>query len=213
MNFFIVSKDGSENGPHTEEALVAMAKKHEITHDTAIRNALMNKTNPAEKLPFLSEHLVKKTKADDKIARRDPLSRSVNAIKAASFGYRSGAAFIDMIIIYAFIGGLAFLINNSLASGSIATSTAAAYLIAGAYFITLLYYTVNIGFYAQTPGQRFYGIMATNKTGDAVLLNQALIYSFFFVICFPLAPVVVYLTKKSLQEYISGVQIVNIRLG
>ena len=213
MNFFIVSKDGSENGPHTQEALVAMAKKHEITHDTAIRNALMNKTNPAEKLPFLATVLPEKSKADETVGRREPLSRTSDAIKCASFGYRSGAAFIDMLIIYAFIGGLAFLINNSLTSGSIAGSSAAAYLIAGAYFITLFYYTFNIGFFAQTPGQRCYGIMATNKTGDAVLLNQALIYSFFFVLCFPLAPLVVYLTKKSLQEYISGVQIVNVRLG
>lgn len=213
MNFFIVNKDGSENGPITQEALIGMAKNKEIHANTEVRNELIKKANPAEKLPFLTDLFPKKNKGSEKAGLRDPLSRSSNAIKTASFGYRSGAAFIDIAIIYGFIFSLAYFINSALASGSITAGSASAYVLAGAFFITLAYYTINIGFFAQTPGQRFYGIMAVNKVGSSVLLNQALVYSFLLTLLFPLAPLVVYLTKKSLQEFLSGVQIVNVRLG
>ena len=94
-----------------------------------------------------------------------------------------------------------------------AYGTSAALLIACAYFFTLLYYTMCIGFKAQTFGQRFYGIMAVDTNDRPVMLQKSFIYSLFLIIFLPLEPFVVYVTKKSLHEMISGVKIVNVKLG
>ena len=222
MNFFIVKDKNTELGPYPEEVLVDMAKKGDIKASTLIRNSLMKRTQEAKKLPFLTEHVKEEKKETQEEVHMKPLNRSSSSVRLANKSHRFGAFVIDSVIIYSLVFLVAGALNSrliflNLEDGTVQASEAygstAALLIACAYAFTLLYYTMCIGFKAQTFGQRFYGIMAVNTEDRPVMLLKSFLYSLFFIIFLPLEPFIVYVTNKSLHEMISGVKIVNVKLG
>ncbi|EDM28918.1 hypothetical protein LNTAR_13917 [Lentisphaera araneosa HTCC2155] len=223
MNFFIVKDKNTELGPYPEEVLIDMAKSGDIDASTLIRNSLMKRTQEAKKLPFLKDVVKEENKAEDSgPVEMKPLNRTANSIKLAIKKHRLTAFIIDLAIIYGIIYALAFVLNTHLGGLNLSPDTAQAteaygssiaYLISGIYFIFVLYYTINIGFFAQTPGQRFYGIMAVSTDNKPVMLLKSFLYAVFFFLFLPLEPFVVYITKKSLHEILSGTKIVNVRFG
>jgi uncharacterized RDD family membrane protein YckC len=223
MNFFVVKDKNTELGPYPEEVLIDMAKSGDITASTLIRNSLMKRTQEAKKLPFLKEFIKEEEKAsgDEKVVMK-PLNRTENSIKLACKKHRLIAFLIDLAFIYGIIYCLSFVLNEHLSSLGLSRDTAqasatygstVATLFAGIYFIFVMYYTINIGFFAQTPGQRCYGIMAVNTENEPVMLQKSFFYSFYFILLLPLEPFVVYITNKSLHEMLSGTKIVNVRFG
>lgn len=222
MNFFIVKDKNTELGPYPEEVLIDMAQKGDIDASTLIRNSLMKRTQEAKKIPFLKDHVKEEKKETTEEVHMKPLNRTSNSVKLANKSHRFGSFVIDSIIIYSMVFLVAGALNSrlifmNLDEGTVQASNAygstAAILIASAYFFTLAYYTMCIGFKAQTFGQCFYGIMAIDTNDRPVMLQKSFLYSLFFIIFLPLEPFVVYVTKKSLHEMISGVKIVNVRLG
>ena len=195
MNFFIVKDKNTELGPYPEEVLVDMAKKGDIKSSTLIRNSLMKRTQEAKKLPFLKDHVKEETKANEEEILMKPLNRTINSIKLASKSHRFGSFVIDSVIIYTLVFLVAGALNTRLiymnleegtAQASTTYGATAAILFTCAYTFTLLYYTMCIGFKAQTIGQRFYGIMAIDTNDRPVMLQKSFLYSLFFIIFFPL---------------------------
>lgn len=223
MNFFIVKDKNTELGPYPEEVLIDMAKSGDVLATTLIRNSLMKRTQEAKKLPFLKEFLKEEESAstDEKVVMK-PLNRTEKSIRLALKKHRLTAFVIDLAFIYGIIYCLSFFLNEQLSSLNLSRDTAqaseaygstAAMLFAGIYFIFVLYYTINIGFFAQTPGQRCYGIMAVSTENEPVMLQKSFFYSFYFILLLPIEPFVVYITNKSLHEILSGTKIVNVRFG
>ena len=79
--------------------------------------------------------------------------------------------------------------------------------------ITLMYYSVSIGFTAQTVGHLLFGLMAVrSKNGGPVLMGRAFGFSVFYVLfgwstliftfCLP--------SKRAIQDMLSGVLVVKI---
>ncbi|WDE96731.1 RDD family protein [Lentisphaera profundi] len=225
MKFFIVKDKNTELGPYPEEVLIDMATSGDIDASTLIRNSLMKRTQEAKKIPFLTDHVKEVEKKEDTEGAKvhmKPLGRTSNSVRLAIKKHRLTAFVIDLSIIYGLVYLLAAFLNNSLIMQNLSEGTpqasasygsSAALLFAGAYLIFVMYYTINIGFFAQTPGQRFYGVMAVNTEDMPVNLQRSFLYSVFFFLLLPLEPFFVYIASKSLHEILSGTKIVNVRFG
>ena len=55
LNYIVRSPEGKEYGPADQDVLIQWAQAGRITAEYEIRNALMQKGNPAYKVPFLQE--------------------------------------------------------------------------------------------------------------------------------------------------------------
>ena len=159
------------------------------------------------------------------------------SIKAGSVQFRLGSFIIDATILGAFAYAILFVYLNFVSTGGLLTPESIfQHLVGnaelaeaqaqeanqllfkftiGAIIAFQLYWTLTVGLWAQTLGQKFFGLMQIkhNTLGNPVLLGRAYFFSFFFVLFFPINFFFIFVFRRGLHEILSGSSVVNVRLG
>ena len=80
--------------------------------------------------------------------------------------------------------------------------------------VILLYFAISLGFFAQTVGQYFWGLMVLHKDGGPVLMGRALFFTLLMIPFGITTPVLAYCTRsrRALQDLFSGVVVCRTRL-
>ncbi|MFT5126465.1 MAG: putative RDD family membrane protein YckC [Rhodothermales bacterium] len=226
MEYFIRSAEGLEYGPADEATLVQWAKDGRITSSCEIRNSLMGKWHLANEVPFLKDYArvveaKKDAKLGDKVAKfmnptealqetKQNASHSLN--KAGIFKYTPGTAGLRALagtfdtIIVAVIAAVMFAVCNKFIAPS---DQQMAYLVftVSTLALVLVYFGFTLGFYAQTVGQYFWGLMVLRKGGGPVLLGRAMMFTLFMIPLGLTTPILAYCTRsrRAFQDLLSGV--------
>ena len=233
MEYFIRTADGLEYGPADEATLVQWAKDGRVTSSCEIRNTLMGKWHVAKDVPFLegiAREIEVKTDGQmgDKVAKflnptedmqeaKQNASHSLNQPGVFKFtpgtaGLRAMAGLFDGIIV-AIIAVVMFTVCNKFLAP---TDQHLAYLVfsASTMALSLLYFGVSMGFYAQTIGQYFWGLMVLRKGGGPVLLGRAMLFAICMIPLGITTPILAFCTRsgRAIQDLLSGVVVCRTRL-
>ena len=231
MKFMVRSPDGKEYGPVDQDTLIQWAQDGRITEAFQIRNALMKKANPANKVPFLRDIMTRQKALRD---RNRPFSTRISSLvdpefenaykqsrslgqgsavkySAGSSGLRFIAWLIDASILAGigalFFGAISFLGQNFGIKRELFTV-----FTLGTLSCILMYYTISIGMTAQTAGQWAAGLMVIRKKGGPVLMGRAFVFSFWYILFFWSTLLFSYClpSKRAIQDKLSGVVVVKI---
>lgn len=230
MRYIIRTAEGKEYGPAEQDTLEQWAKAGRITAECEVRNALMKKWHKAEKIPFLKpiietqvpeEAPTVKAKWSKLVNPTGDIQKQkaqavVSLTKGGVFKYTAAdtgerfASFLFDVIILGIVGGVLFTTLTTVISGD-----GAYFAFTALYFIVVaMYFTISMGFTAQTVGQYFWGIMVVRPGGEPVLLGRAFVFTMFLLMFFPATLLFVYClpSKRSLQDMLSGVLVAKIKV-
>jgi uncharacterized RDD family membrane protein YckC len=233
MEYLIRTADGLEYGPADEATLVQWAKDGRITSSCQIRNTLMSKWHVASEVPFLKDYareveIKSDVKVGDKVAKflnptedmqeqKQQASRSLN--KPGIFKYTPGTAPLRALaatfdtLISGVIAAVVFVLCQKFVAPA---GQDIAYLVftLSTLALILLYYGVSMGFYAQTVGQYFWGLMVLRKEGGPVLLARAMVFTLFMIPFGITTPILAYCTRsrRAVQDMATGVVVCRTRL-
>ena len=118
----------------------------------------------------------------------------------------------DLIIIVVLVVA-SFNIFKSIQGGMLDEEQAMSAFVASVLVIPMAYYSFALGLKAQTFGYWFFGIMVIKGKGEEVFVGRAFFMSFLFIVTLPLEPVLIYVFHKGLHEVLTGVRVVNVKLG
>jgi uncharacterized RDD family membrane protein YckC len=211
MKYYYLTSTNEEQGPISEDNLILLAQKKKISPDTQIRNAMVKNYKNAGKVPCLSHIFESEDFTDNKASATKNLHRSASSIRPPAFNYRFMAFFLDALVISALIT-LSFNLVKILAP-SVDQSHFGPMFMGSCAAIPVLYYGLTLGYKAQTFGYWFFGIMVIRGEGEPVLVCRAAFSALFFMLTFPLAPVLIYIFNKGLHESLAGIRVVNVKLG
>ena len=231
MKYFVRTTDGKEYGPVDQEVLIQWAKAGRVTKDCEIRNSLMAKGSTASKVPYLKDIIGKQIsfmdenrpvttrvknlinpEEDKKLTQGQSLGQSGKFISTAGpTDLRLGAWVVDTVILSLTGIGL-FSIANFFIKSGIDQDQIFLYLSLAYLGCILMYYTILMGFSAQTVGQWVLGLMVVRKEGSPVFMGRAYFFSVFYILffwstvlftfCFP--------SKRAIQDRLSGVKVIKI---
>lgn len=225
MKYLVRTPEGAEYGPADRDTLIVWAKTGRISLGCEVRNTVMQKWAPAEKVEFLEglvtspEEELRKQK--QKPALPGPVQQDVTfslnrpgffKYKPAPSGKRLGAWLMDvgilalvwLILIYIpYVVG----INLPLLRTPLYLATS---LLTG--FIALIYYTIGMGFAAQTVGQWFFGVMVVRPDGGQVLLGRAFCFTIlhFFLFWSAVFATLLLPSKRAIHDKLCGVVVICI---
>ena len=231
MKYIVKTQGGKEYGPVDQEVLVQWAQTGRISADCEIRNSLMQSGNPASKVPFLKDIIENQLRAKtqnrilapqiSEIFSSDPNKSSIQAKSLNTTGQftytpadvkiRFGAFIVDAILVGAvgviYFFGAANLLQGDANQHNVFVGFTLIFL-----FTVLMYYTVTMGFTAQTLGQWLFGIMVVRTGGQPVLMGRAFVYSVFYMLLFWSTVVFAYClpSKRAMQDMLSGVRVITI---
>jgi uncharacterized RDD family membrane protein YckC len=237
--YLLRTVDGEEYGPVDQECLVRWAQAGRITPVCQVRSTLIAKWEKARNISFLrdivmaqeEEQKVKKMSLLGKVNHRmtmratETIERSgLHKTKEADYdrapvAFRALAGIVDGIIVVLYLTvvfTIAAMLMNQGVFGPPETGQPTAFIlgIAVGYIGTVMYYVWTICFHAQTPGQRFWGIMLMRKGGGEFYLGRAFVFT-IGMFCFGLlttAWTFIFPSNQSLQELLSGTRMVRIKL-
>ena len=223
MKYVVKASDGNEYGPVDQDTLEQWAQTGRITTKSQIRNALLQKWNSADKTPFLKDIIAKQAQDDKKgggsktslseliSPKSEDLSQSGSfKFTPAATGIRAAAWLVDTAIVLGIGFGLLIATSSFIQDGM---EKSTAFILFTLVFLacTLMYYTISLGFMAQSLGQMFWGLMVVRTEGEPVLMGRAFVFSvcyllFFwssllFVFCLP--------SKRAIQDLLSGIRVVK----
>jgi uncharacterized RDD family membrane protein YckC len=228
MKYFLRTPEDKEYGPIDQETLVQWAQAGRISPGSQLRNTLMSNWSAVTDIAFLKDILPDEVPVDQgiggklsSIVKKDG-HKLAGAFKGlhtsgkfqftpASTGLRFGAWVIDAAVLFV---GLFFILLLVAVANANATETYPIFytttIVVAGFFV--LYYTITIGFLAQTIGQRFFGIMVVCKDGDPVLMGRALMFTLFYYIFWSTTLVFTFVlpSKRAIQDMLSGVRVVRI---
>lgn len=165
------------------------------------------------------------------------LNLTQDSVRSGSIQYRLGSFIIDATILGAFAYGFLFIYLNFVSTDTTMTPESIFQYVVGtgelaeheaqqankllfqfaigAIIAFQLYWTFTVGLWAQTLGQKFFGLMQIkhNTLGAPVLMGRAYFYSLFFIIFFPINFFFIFVFRRGLHEILSGSSVVNVRLG
>lgn len=221
MKYMVRTPDGNEYGPVDQDGLLQWAQTGRLTAECEVRNALMNKWNPATKVPFLKDVVAKQTptvSAESSVKGALSKLRGGTAGKGTAFRYtpaplglRFASWLIDTVILVVVGGVLIIGANTMLGNGADPKVVYTGFTLA-LVFCSVMYYTILLAFTAQSVGQKFWGIMVVRPNGDPVLMARALVFSVFYLLLFWSSfPFIFSLpNKKALQDIFSGLVVARI---
>ena len=216
MQYYYLNDKDQEVGPVDQDILIGRAQSGEITSTTLVRNSMVKAFKPASKVACLDGIVRDGTakpgapKKDSNIAKN--LHRSESSIKAPQTNYRFMAFAFDLIIIVVLVVA-SFNIFKSIQGGMLDEEQAMSAFVASVLVIPMAYYSFALGLKAQTFGYWFFGIMVIKGKGEEVFVGRAFFMSFLFIVTLPLEPVLIYVFHKGLHEVLTGVRVVNVKLG
>ncbi len=200
-------QDGTESEPLPQEQLQDLARQGTLRRDTPLRSSLVRNWRPAEEFPFLADcfaeiETVANAAAADDVPKVGPMSgrRSHRlgdrdfAFTSGSVGLRVSAGLTDLLIA-AVLGAILLPVVSVARLAGCSPSWVYAAFLAAWYALVLLYLAAGIGFFAQTAGQWFWGLMVVRTDGRPVLLDRAFLLALatvwlgclmpFFVVALP----------------------------
>ena len=216
MNYVVKTEDGKEFGPVNQDTLIQWAENGRITSKCQIRNVLMEKWSSADEVPFLEQLVTDPVEVD--LDDDEEQTTVYSLTHAGSFKFMYANPFqrlMAWLFDSLFIGTLAllsFIIGDYLiVYAGLSESIFFPIFTIGLLCFTMFYYTISLGFKAQTLGQWFWGIMIIRPSGQPVFLWRAFLFSILTWMFLPLTPLSA-ITKRSIQDQIMGVRTVKITL-
>jgi uncharacterized RDD family membrane protein YckC len=229
MRYVIRTPEGKEYGPAEQDVLVQWAQNGRITQGCQMRNTLMKKWHDVEDVDFLADIVEAQTPEEtatvgekwsnllnptaDLQKKKSSAASSLNKggvfkYTAASVGLRGLAFFFDAIVL-----GLVALVLLVGCTTVIPGDGAFLCFTALYFIVTVAYYSLALGFTAQTVGQYFWGLIIIRPEGEPVLLGRAFMFTIFMLLVWPTTLVFSYClpSKRALQDMLSGVVIARIR--
>ncbi len=231
--FILRTPDGAEHGPVDQRTLEAWAESGRITRECEVRNALIQRWSQAIDINFLKPIIEAREATEDTgPSKLDILKQKLSKSGVADMrlpGLAAGqrvmftpgtvslrimAGLMDLAIILAcgaVIYGLAgAAVRSELFSPAEAFQVGIGLFYAG----VLLFLAWTIGFQAQTPGQRFWGLMVVRKEGEQVFLGRAFVLALGTCLLGWTTPVVVFVlpSRRGIAEMISGTRVVRTRV-
>jgi len=225
--------DGTELEPADQRVLTQWAEAGRIPPDAEIRSTLVPRWSPARDTAFLKDIL-----AAQKVAEAPPpslldrLRAKATAVGPApkatqekpgvgafaftpgSLALRLGAGLIDgtLILLYGvFVSALAFG-PMLLVLGQPAVCFGIAVTLF--YVGVLIFLTWSVAFFAQTPGQWYWGLMVVRSNGDQVFMGRAFVFAlgtalFWWVaLCF----IFVLPSLRAPADLLSGTRVIRTRV-
>ncbi|MCM8535803.1 MAG: RDD family protein [Lentisphaeraceae bacterium] len=212
MEYYYLTANNQEQGPISEDNLIQLAQSGKINNSTPVRNTMVRTFKDAEKVPCLKGSLKGEVEfTDNKAEVANNLHRSASMIQPPKINYRLMAFFLDCLVI-----GLLIIVSYNLTSNLssvLDSSHLNPFFLGTCVAIPILYYGITLGYKAQSFGFWFFGIMVIRGEGAPVLVGRAAFAAFFFLLTFPLAPVLIYIFNKGLHESFAGIRVVNVKMG
>jgi len=231
--FIVRTADGVEHGPVDQRTLETWAENGRITRACEIRNTLVPRWTPAADMPFLKPAIEAREATEDMgPSKLDILKEKFSKSGVADMrlpGMAAGQRFmftpgpvslrivsglIDLAIILAYGAGVYAVAGIAVRSELFSPAEAFLGGIGLFYAGTLLFLTWMLGFQAQTPGQRFWGLMIVRKQGEQVFLGRAFVMALGTCLFGWTTPFVVFVMppKRGIAEMISGTRVVRTRV-
>ena len=232
--YILKAVDGEEYGPVDQDTLIRWAESGRITGYCQVRSTLLRRWENACEIPFLRELLLEQMEEDQikgQTAWQKIKARvTMKAVEAASFGglhhvrpkdfdsaglgIRFLAGIFDVLVMLGF-AVVVYLFFALLYSVGLMYANEAFYLGFVIFYLgMLMYFTVGIAAYAQTVGQRFWGIILIHRGGTQFYAGRAFVYTLALLSCGLLTPVFMYLapSRRSFQEILTGTRMVRVKL-
>jgi len=227
MKYVVRTESGEEVGPIDHDVILQWVKRGKISGRTEVRNSLMKTWTTAEKMPFYDEYLkglstetrIMETKTAEDF---DGPKEAVYSLNQAGFSkfvpagpiIRACAWIMDTLFTAGISMSLIYVLMMNVDNLSDDVLQVAFILIAvGSVFWYALYYTLGLGFKAQTFGQWFWGIMIVRPDGSPVFPARAFIYAMLYPFVAISSPVFYLIMpgRRTLQELLSGTRIIRIK--
>jgi uncharacterized RDD family membrane protein YckC len=230
--YLVKMADGQTSEPCSQDDLMSLAEAGELLPDSQVRSDLVPLWGPASGLIFLKpifkeQALQAESNQGNVEKMRRRLTRKANVLKSythsllqstfhfspapASLRLLAGFSDLMLILLYALIiaGGATGAVQMD-CDATMAFQVGSAIL----YLGILLYFTLTLGFKAQTCGQWFWGLMIVRADGDPVYLGRAFIAALGTMLFGLLTPITAFVlpAKRALPELISGTRLVRIKV-
>ena len=227
MQYIIRTPEGAEYGPADEATLIKWAGAGRIKADFEIRNEVMRKWHTAAETPFL-KNVLRDRELEEKTTMGKKFGSFVNPTAElgsgqasnsltnsgvfkwtnANAGRRLASFLFDAFVVAAIFWGLTFSLDLFPFKQAYLCYTLAGIL------ISLAYFSLALGFMAQTLGQLFWGVMVIRKDGEPVLLGRAYLFTVLSWLTLPLTPILTYSTRshRGLAERMTGVVVCRTRV-
>jgi len=233
--FMVRTPEGEEFGPLDQEQLVRWAQSGRITRDCLVRNVLIRGWSSAADFAFLKP-VIEAKEAEQQKEKRESLGEKIKQritetavidrklpglsadgvfeFTPGSIPLRIGSGIFDFFIILG-IGLMVYAFAAlSVRVGLVTKGEAFRYGICVFYGLSLMFLAWTVGFYAQTPGQRFWGLMVVRRKGEQVFLGRAFVLAVGVFFLGWTSPFVVFIlpSMRGLPELISGTRVVRTRV-
>lgn len=234
MKFIVRDNEGQEYGPVDQETLEKWASNGQVLPGMEIRNSLMNQGKPAEEFDFLQVHFKQQKEDFEKNAgffqklkkkkqekRKEEKERQENSIDTsfkytylpnpASIFLRTASFVFDLVLLGAF-ALLWFLIGVLCVYAGMPVDGAFTFFVIMFVAISLLYYGIALGVYAQTFGMWFWGIFIVRFDYSEIYLLRAYLYTLCMLVTGIASPFVVFAhpSRRSLHDIITGARVIRI---
>jgi uncharacterized RDD family membrane protein YckC len=227
------SPDGAEQGPFTEDELLAKVNVGLIRPDTPVRSALLRQWKNAKEYDFLAGTLAtvapptpppEKTGVSKLMSflsgesKAPPPPPRYGDVPTFVFSPTSASLRICAGLTDALLVGLAGMLLIGLGLLAVRAGGApmlvSCLLVALLYAVALLYITIGVGFYAQTVGQWFWGMLVTGVTGEPVRLGGAFLYALGAVWAGVLTPLMVFVlpSRRGVSDLLAGARTIRTRI-
>ena len=216
MKYIVRTEGGKEFGPVDQDTLIQWAENGRITSNCQVRNVLMKTWAPADDVPFLEDIVKEAVEVELDDDDENTAVYSLTNAGAFKFVYANAAqrllAWLFDVLLIGILGLICFIIGDALVLAGIMSENVMFFLfLTGILCFTFFYYTILLGFKAQTFGQWFWGIMIIRSSGQPVMLWRAFIFSILTWLFLPLTPISA-ITKRTVQDQLMGVRVVKITL-
>ncbi|NOY79403.1 MAG: RDD family protein [Kiritimatiellaeota bacterium] len=231
--FILRTADGAEHGPVDQRTLETWAKSGRITRECEVRNALIHRWSPATDVAFLKPIIEAREAAEDTgPSKLDIIKQKLTKSGVADMrlpGLAAGqrvmftpgtvplrilAGLIDLAIVLAY-GAVIYGLAGAVVRSELFSPAEAFEIGFGVFYAgVLLFFAWTIGFHAQTPGQRFWGLMVVRKEGEQVFLGRAFVLALGTCLLGWTSPFVVFVLppRRGIAELISGTRVVRTRV-
>jgi len=113
---------------------------------------------------------------------------------------------LGIIICGIFFGGQACLENKVFEEDG----TAVTLTVMASLFVVLAYFSIMIGCFTQTVGQRFWGLFLIRTNGKPFWIGRVFFFSVFLVIFGLLTPFFLFAGAKTFQELLTGTRLAKV---
>jgi uncharacterized RDD family membrane protein YckC len=230
MTFYVMDKDGKEQGPVDQETLEKWVGLNKIFPDTRVRNALLSKYKEAGDLDFLKPYFKRQEKEMEsqagywekrKIQKQKEERNKAGVQVGTAFRYeyipcpasleqRIASTLFDFLLL-GICGLVLWCACALLVWMGFEAQTVFEYACFLAITAILLYYGVCLGIFAQTFGMWFWGTLLVKNDLSESFLFRSYVYALLLPLGI-LTPLTAYLhpNRRGIHELLTGTRIIKI---